>query len=143
MKSADRSFMIAVKYSLFAILATACNLIVQYICFLFYAGEKSIYLALLVGTMAGLVSKYFMDKYYIFNQSSQSQQQSSEQFFYYSLTGVFTTSLFWGAELSFNAIFESEKAKYIGALLGLGTGYFIKYRLDKKYVFKECQYESR
>jgi len=135
----DNNIIILIKYSLLALLATILNLMVQYISFKFYNGEFSIYWAMILGTLAGLVSKYFMDKHYIFKQGSSNTKESSQQFFLYSLTGVFTTCLFWGTELSFNILFESDNAKYVGAVLGLGFGYYIKYQLDKKYVFKAFQ----
>jgi hypothetical protein len=47
-----------------------------------------------------------------------------------------TTFIFWGLELLFDALFESELFRYIGAFLGLSIGYSIKYFLDIKYVFK-------
>ena len=49
--------------------------------------------------------------------------------------GIFTTIIFWGTEIAFDVIFKSAGAKYIGAIIGLGIGYIIKYFLDKKYVF--------
>ncbi len=49
--------------------------------------------------------------------------------------GIFTTIIFWGTEIGFNAIFENQNAKYIGAIIGLSIGYAIKYFLDKKFVF--------
>ena len=49
--------------------------------------------------------------------------------------GVFTTLIFWGTELGFNAVFASGKAKYVGAVIGLTVGYVIKYFLDRKFVF--------
>jgi putative flippase GtrA len=49
--------------------------------------------------------------------------------------GVFTTLIFWGFEIAFDAVFASEVAKYWGAVLGLALGYTTKYQLDKRYVF--------
>jgi putative flippase GtrA len=135
----DNNIIILIKYSFLALLATTFNLIVQYVSFIMYSGESSIYWAMVLGTLTGLVSKYFMDKHYIFKQGSSNTKKSSPQFFLYSMTGVLTTCLFWGTELSFDILFESENAKYVGAALGLGLGYYIKYQLDKKYVFKEFQ----
>lgn len=65
----------------------------------------------------------------------------TKKFMPYTLTGIFTTAIFWGTEISFDAFFESENSKYIGAVLGLSIGYIIKYFLDKKYISDGKFYE--
>lgn len=129
--------MIAIKYTLFAIISTILNLLFQYLSFFAYAGLGSLYIAMLVGTIAGLVSKYLLDKKYIFYHTPKNKTDDAKKFMLYTLLGGFTTAIFWGTEIAFDAIFKNESAKYIGAVIGLGIGYFIKYFLDKKYVFKE------
>jgi putative flippase GtrA len=88
-----------------------------------------------VGTFFGLISKYYMDKVYIFKYIPKNKKNDLKTFTTYTATGGFTTLIFWGVEISFNVIWSSEIAKYCGALIGLGLGYSIKYLLDKKYVF--------
>ena len=58
-----------------------------------------------------------------------------KKFIIYAFFGIFTTLLFWIVEIGFNIYFDSDDAKYIGAMLGLGVGYMIKYFLDKRYTF--------
>lgn len=128
--------MIALKYSIFALISIAFNLFFQYFTFLIYSGFLSIYLALTVGTLAGLVVKYILDKNFIFYYQTQTKRESSEKFLLYSLMGLFTTFIFWGFELGFDYLFESELAKYMGGFLGLTIGYVIKYFLDKRFVFR-------
>jgi putative flippase GtrA len=53
------------------------------------------------------------------------------------MTGGGTTIIFWTTEVLFDALWQVEIAKYIGAVVGLSIGYSIKYFLDKKYVFKQ------
>jgi hypothetical protein len=53
----------------------------------------------------------------------------------YGLSAVATTIIFWGVELSFWRIWGTAEAKYSGAVLGLSIGYWIKYRLDRHFVF--------
>lgn len=127
--------MIALKYSSFAVIATLLNLLFQYLSFQIYTGIADIYIAMFVGTLVGLVTKYVLDKKYIFYHKPQSKKQDIKKFMSYTLTGGFTTTIFWGAELGFDWIFGGEMAKYIGAILGLSIGYIAKYYLDKKYVF--------
>ncbi len=49
--------------------------------------------------------------------------------------GLVTTMIFWGFEYGFHLIFESKKMRYFGGIIGLAIGYFIKYHLDKRFVF--------
>lgn len=127
---------IAIKYLLFAILASLVNIASQYASLIIYSGLYGLYMAMGWGTLAGLVVKYVLDKKYIFYCEVQSRREDAQKFIFYSLMGVITTLIFWGFELSFNALFHFEAAKYIGALLGLLIGYIIKYHLDKRFVFQ-------
>jgi len=131
----DYLFMIAIKYILFAIISMVFNLLFQYFSVFFYAGVGYLYLAMLIGTLAGLVSKYILDKKYIFYHTPKNKADDARKFMFYSLMGVVTTAIFWGAEISFDLFFANENAKYVGAVIGLSIGYVIKYFLDKKYVF--------
>lgn len=127
--------MIAFKYFICAVISTLINLVFQYLSFQAYSGLADIYVAMFIGTLAGLVSKYVLDKKYIFYHKPENKKQDVKKFISYTLTGGITTIIFWGAELGFDVIFGGEIAKYIGAVLGLSIGYIAKYNLDKKYVF--------
>jgi len=127
--------MLAAKYALFAGISTLFNLLFQWISFYFYSGFGSLYLAMFFGTLAGLVAKYILDKKWIFYHIPKDKKDDAKKFILYSFMGIFTTIIFWGTEIGFNALFESHNAKYIGAVIGLTIGYIIKYFLDKKYVF--------
>ncbi len=129
--------MIAFRYVLFAVLSTALNIAFQYLSFMLYDGFLSLYIAMFIGTVAGLVLKYILDKKYIFFHTPKSKKDDGKKFFLYSLMGVFTTVIFWGFEIGFDALFVNENAKYIGAVIGLSIGYVVKYFLDKKFVFKD------
>lgn len=128
--------MIAVKYILFAIISTLLNLSFQYVSFNAYEGMGSLYVAMFLGTLAGLVSKYILDKRYIFKYVSKGKSDDAVKFILYTLMGASTTAIFWGAEIAFDAIVGGEYAKYIGATIGLSIGYVTKYFLDKRFVFK-------
>jgi putative flippase GtrA len=127
--------MIAIKYTIFAAISILFNLLFQYFSFLVYIGFGSIYVAMLFGTLAGLVAKYILDKKFIFYHISTDKKDNAKKFALYSLMGVFTTIIFWGTEIAFDTLSQDPNAKYLGAVIGLSIGYVIKYFLDKKYVF--------
>lgn len=128
---------LVVKYSFFAAVATLINILFQYISLLIYSSTFGLYIAMFFGTLAGLTVKYILDKKYIFYHIPKDKKDDGKKFLLYSIMGVFTTIIFWGFELGFDAVFESETAKYIGAVLGLSIGYVVKYFLDKEFVFKD------
>jgi len=127
--------MLAIKYTLFAVISTLINLLLQYLSLLAYSGSGSLYIAMFFGTIAGLATKYFLDKNYIFYHVPTDRKDDTRKFVVYSFMGGYTTILFWGTELLFDALLQSSYAKYLGAVIGLTMGYLIKYFLDKKYVF--------
>ena len=127
--------MLVFKYSLFAVISTGFNLLFQYFSFLLYSDFASLYIAMFFGTLAGLVAKYILDKKYIFYHTPKNKTDDTRKFLLYSFMGIFTTAIFWGTEITFNALSQSPYAKYLGAVIGLSIGYIIKYFLDKKYVF--------
>jgi putative flippase GtrA len=120
----------ALRYALFAAIATACNLAAQHVVL---AATASLAAAMAVGTGTGLVTKYLLDRHWIFFDRDPAMVR---QFSLYSLTGVLTTLLFWGTELAFAASFDSALMRDLGAVLGLAVGYWAKYRLDRRFVFQ-------
>lgn len=131
-----KSVLIAVKYSVFAMIAIITNLLTQYLMDQVYSGSYSHFTSLLIGTLTGLLIKYFLDKKYIFFYKTDHYREDFQKFVLYSFMGLITTAVFWGFELLFYYAFNYQYAKYIGGFIGLCIGYFIKYQLDKKYVFK-------
>jgi putative flippase GtrA len=127
--------MLAVKYTIFAIISTLVNLLFQWISFRFYDGWGALYAAMFTGTLAGLIAKYILDKKWIFYHTPKDKKDDAKKFMLYSLMGVFTTIIFWGTEMAFYYLVPDPGAKYIGAVIGLSIGYIIKYFLDRKYVF--------
>ena len=128
--------LLVLKYSFFALIATIINLFTQFISLAIYSQNFSLYIAMFLGTLTGLITKYILDKKYIFYYVVKDKKEDSQKFILYSIMGVFTTLIFWGFEIGFDYIFDSEIAKYIGAIIGLSIGYITKYFLDKKFVFK-------
>ena len=127
---------LALKYSGFAVLATLANLLAQEISIRLYADSYAVVVAMLMGTLAGWISKYLLDKNYIFDFKTSSHRQDFKKFLSYGLTGVLTTVVFWSFELGFEFFFGTKSARYLGAVIGLSIGYGIKYHLDKHFVFQ-------
>jgi putative flippase GtrA len=127
--------MTAIKYIVFASISTLINLLFQYLSFLLYSDTAALYIAMLLGTLAGLVVKYVLDKKFIFYHKVKGKKDDAKKFALYSLMGVFTTIIFWGTEITFDMVSQDPNAKYLGAVVGLSIGYAIKYALDKKFVF--------
>jgi putative flippase GtrA len=128
-------YMIAIKYTFFAVISILVNLLFQYFSFSIYSGFLSLYVAMLIGTMAGLLTKYYLDKKWIFYYEHKDMQDNTEKLALYTFMGVFTTVIFWGIEIAFDYLIPHPNAKYVGAIIGLSIGYVTKYYLDKKFVF--------
>ena len=126
---------IAVLYSLFAGLSTIVNIGCQMLSMLIYSGAYTVEISIFIGTLAGLPLRYFLEKRYIFSFQSKNIKHDGQLFILYSFMGVFTTAIFWGTEYAFHLIFTTDVMRYIGGVLGLTIGYFIKYQLDKSFVF--------
>ena len=124
------------KYTLFAVIATLFNLLFQYISLTFYSGYGALFVAMFWGTLVGLFIKYYLDKHYIFYHKHTSHKENGKTFILYSFMGVFTTILSWSIEYMFDLLWKVEIAKYVGAVIGQIAGYTTKYRLDKKFVFR-------
>jgi putative flippase GtrA len=122
-------------YALFALLAIIVNITTQELSLALYSGANALLYSVIAGTATGLVSKYLLDKAYIFRYQSRHLGDDLTKFTAYTATGIFTTGIFWGFEFGFDYLFGSRLARYTGAVIGLSIGYFIKYRLDKRYVF--------
>jgi len=128
---------LAVKYAIFAGIATAANIGTQYLSIRAYTGPFSLYAAMAAGTLVGLVIKYILDKRFIFYHQTAGARDDLFKFTVYTFMGVFTTAIFWGSELLFNHLFTFPEAKYLGAVVGLTIGYITKYNLDKRFVFRD------
>jgi len=124
-------------YTLFAVLSTVINIGSQMLSILVYNGYYFVEVSILVGTGAGLPLRYFLEKRYIFNFKSQSLAHDGKLFVFYSAMGVVTTFIFWGTEYAFHLIYDTDLMRYIGGVIGLTIGFYVKYQLDKKFVFSK------
>jgi putative flippase GtrA len=125
---------VAVRYVLFAVVATLANLAAQEIVVRL---TVSLALSIAAGTVVGFAVKYVLDKRWIFNDPYTSHRDEARKISLYGLFSVFTTLVFWGFEIAFWMIWRTDLAKYTGAVLGLAIGYAAKFALDQTFVFRE------
>jgi putative flippase GtrA len=126
---------LALRYVAFAVIATAGNLATQRLVLRVTEQSLAFELALLGGTLVGLVIKYALDKRWIFADPAQGLAAHGRRFSLYTLMGVVTTMIFWGSETAFWLAWHTQAAREVGAILGLSAGYLAKYQLDRRYVF--------
>jgi putative flippase GtrA len=126
---------LVVRYSAFAALATAANLLTQRA--ILQAGDTTwIFLfAMAAGTLAGLALKFVLDKRWIFEDRESGLKANGRKFSLYTIAGAVTTLIFWGMETAFWMIGRTDPMREFGAVSGLAIGYLVKYNLDKRYVF--------
>lgn len=125
-----------ILYVIFALIATIINIASQEFVFIFYSGPHVFYVALIIGTISGLVLKYMLDKRFIFDFHANDIAHDSKTFATYTLMGLITTVIFWCFEFIFDFLFQTKIMRYLGGAIGLAIGYITKYQLDKRYVFK-------
>ncbi|MDF0602460.1 GtrA family protein [Psychromarinibacter sp. C21-152] len=124
------------RYATFAVIATLANLGAQRVVLWYTGGATGLALAIAAGTGVGLVVKYLLDKRWIFMDGSTGARAHGEKFTRYTLTGVFTTAIFWGTETAFWLIWRADLMRELGAVIGLSIGYVVKFQLDKRFVFR-------
>lgn len=122
-------------YVLFAAIASLANIGAQDLFLRFYNGAYAIGLSVFLGTAVGLVVKYWLDKRYIFAFRPLSVAHDAHTFALYAIMGIMTTSIFWVFEFGFQELFQVKSMRYVGGLIGLAFGYFVKYKMDKRFVF--------
>jgi putative flippase GtrA len=120
-------------YAFFCALAIGVNIGAQHLTVLLW--PTAIALSIIVGTGAGLIVKYILDKRYIFRFTPQNVGHDSKTFVLYTLMGVVTTAIFWGFEYGAWLALGTARARYLGGVAGLVVGYLAKYHLDKRFVF--------
>jgi len=73
----------------------------------------------------------------VFEFQADNLAHDTRLFILYGFMGVFTTLIFWGVEWAFQVLFQTDAMRYVGGAIGLTVGSFIKYHLDKRFVFKQ------
>lgn len=129
-------FALALRYAAFAAIATGVNVATQDVTTAFYQGPHALWAGIFAGTGTGLVTKYLLDRRWIFGEGRADLGEHSRKFSLYTLMGVATTFIFWVTEWTFDRLSGGDEAwRYTGAVVGLAIGYTVKYRLDKRFVF--------
>jgi hypothetical protein len=127
---------LTIAYALFAGAAMLVNIGSQMLANAAYSGFLAVPISMIVGTAAGLLAKYWLDKRYIFRVRTRSLAHDGRLFVLYAAMGLATTAIFWATEYGFDRFFRTEAMRYLGAVIGLGVGYCTKYWLDRRFVFE-------
>ncbi|MDQ2092277.1 GtrA family protein [Marimonas arenosa] len=122
-------------YAAFAIIATLVNLGAQRV--VLALDSDWFFLAMLAGTAVGLVTKYVLDKRWIFSDALRPARKEVRLFTLYTITGIGTTLVFWGSETAFWLIWQTHEMREVGAVIGLTVGYVLKFNLDRRFVFRK------
>lgn len=88
-----------------------------------------------VGTAAGLLLKYGLDKRFIFQDRTTGARAHARRFSLYAAGGLFTTAIPYGLELVARGFYPRGPAVLIAGAVGLIIGYAVKFRLDRRFVF--------
>jgi len=129
---------LSILYTVLALIAGSANIASQYLFGFAYHGVYALTLSVALGTGIGLVVKYLLDKRFIFKFQARDVVHDGQTFMLYALMGAFTTGIFWGFEFGFNNQFHTIALRYVGGAIGLAIGYFCKYQLDKRFVFRRA-----
>lgn len=130
------------RYTAFAVIATLVNLGTQRLILTLGTDAFFYAAAVAVGTLTGLVVKYILDKRWIFGDMQTGLKAHGQKFTLYTIMGVFTTAIFWSSETAFWLIWKTDLMREVGAIAGLAVGYFVKYQLDRRFVFSSAQLVS-
>jgi putative flippase GtrA len=126
---------IYLRYAIFAVLASLVNLATQAASLQLYSAELGLTIALILGTGTGLLTKYLLDKRWIFFDMSTGAAAHGKTFSLYTATGILTTGIFWGLEYAFDGLTPDGRWRYLGGAIGLAIGYIVKFQLDRRFVF--------
>ncbi len=127
--------MMIFRYIIFCIIAMLVNLGAQRVVLMLGSELPILVVAIAIGTLAGLLLKFVLDKQWIFDQPASDVRSTGKQFILYSSMGLITTVIFWGTELAFWLHWQTDAMRELGAILGLTLGNTLKYFLDRRFVF--------
>lgn len=126
-----------VRYAISAVVSVGANLVAQQATVV-SAPAAPLMASISVGTIAGFIVKYLIDKTWTFREAYTTPTAEAHRVTLSGLFSVLTTLIFWAFELGFYAIWQTDFAKYSGAVLGLGIGYVVKFQLDRRHVFRDA-----
>ena len=120
-------------YFLFALLSSIVNLIGQHVFLNYY---ENLFLAVVCGSAAALIFKYVLDSSIVFEGNREINLKT---FLTYAFIGACITPIIWIVEVIFLNIFGTVFMRDVGALLGIALAYYIKFEIDKRYVFNSLE----
>jgi putative flippase GtrA len=129
------------NYVVIGVLSAAINLSAQVLIIWAYKGAYAVEFSILIGTVMGMPPRYFLEKRYVFSFTSENIFHDGKLFFQYSFYSTFTTLVFWSVEYSFHVIFNDDLMRYVGGVVGLTIGFYLKYQIDKRFVFRSVMDE--
>ncbi|WP_262271828.1 GtrA family protein [Microvirga yunnanensis] len=127
------------RYAAFAAIATVVNITTQNSVLQLGDASDLLALAMIVGTIAGLLTKYLLDKLWIFYDQEIGLKSDGWKFSLYTAVGGLTTIISWSAEAASWTIWGTEVMRDVGAFVGLTIGYMVRFQLDKRFVFSDRQ----
>ncbi|WP_179378341.1 GtrA family protein [Jannaschia marina] len=125
-----------VRYAVSAIVSVIANLLAQEAT-VTAAPDAHLMVSIVVGTIIGFLIKYVVDKIWTFRERYTTAYGEAQRITMSGLFSVLTTLIFWAFELGFHAVWQTDFAKYLGAVIGLSIGYVLKFWLDRRHVFRE------
>lgn len=126
---------ILIRYTSIAVLASTANLAIQAVLMGIYDGAMAIEVSMFLGTAIVLPFKYAIEKRFIFFFAATTTAEDARHFSRYTTVSLFTVLIFWSIEYAFHLLFRTDAMRYIGGALGLGCSFYLKYILDKRFVF--------
>ncbi|WP_435170244.1 GtrA family protein [Falsirhodobacter sp. 1013] len=125
---------IASRYVFFAVISTLVNFGTQELT-IGLTPVAPLALSIFAGTLAGFAVKYVLDKRWIFYDGYTTHAGEARKVALYGVFSIFTTLVFWGFEITFWTVWQTDIAKYTGGAIGLALGYMAKFTLDRRFVF--------
>ena len=125
------------RYAVTAVMSVLANLLAQEATVQALPAAH-LMVSIVVGTLVGFFMKYGVDKTWTFREAYTSPSGEAQRIVLSGLFSVATTLIFWTFELGFHAIWQTDFAKYVGAVIGLVIGYVLKFWLDRRHVFREA-----
>lgn len=128
-------YTLALRYAAIAASASTLNLLLQAAISWLYQGPLQVEASMVIATGLVLPLKYMVDKRLIFEFETGSLLHDAKLFYLYTLVSVLTVLVFWCTEYGFHVAFREDFMRYVGGAIGLTASFYLKYRLDRHFVF--------
>jgi hypothetical protein len=124
------------RYTAIATVASLANLALQRLWMDVYSGPLAVETATMLATALVLPAKYLADKHFIFGFRTGSGIEDVQKLAQYAAASVVTVAVFWTLEFSAHRAFRTPAAQYLGGAAGLALSFWLKYHIDKRFVFR-------